>query len=305
MERFAAQRDLLNLDELAERIARAVPGDGIVEPLPGVALTRASRTTELTFNTSKPAFCVIAKGAKEIHLGGRRFRYDAESYLLATAEMPIKTIIYAPPRDEPYLALRVNLDAALVGSVMVEAGLVANPSASDAGGLGVSPLDSDLLDASARLVRLLDDPERARVLVPQVRREIVLRLLTGHQGQRLRHLPAPGGHAHRIAEALERLRKDFDRPLRIESLAEDLGMSSTRFHHHFKAVTDMSPLQFQKSLRLQEARRLLLSEDLDAASAGYRVGYDDASHFSRDYKRHFGHSPMRDVERLRGTVVTD
>ncbi|HEY8743531.1 MAG TPA: helix-turn-helix domain-containing protein, partial [Chloroflexota bacterium] len=136
-------------------------------------------------------------------------------------------------------------------------------------------------------------------LAPLVTREIVYRLLVGEQGGRLGHLAAPGGSAHGISAAVERLRNAFDQPLRIEGLARELGMSVSGFHHHFKAVTGLSPLQFQKQLRLQEARRLMLGERLDAASAGYRVGYDDASHFNREYKRRFGAPPLRDVERLR------
>jgi transcriptional regulator GlxA family with amidase domain len=165
--------------------------------------------------------------------------------------------------------------------------------------LDVSPLDAELLDATVRLLRLLDSPAEERILRPLVTREIVYRLLQGEQGNRLRHLALLGGQTDRIAEAVERLRRDFDQPLRIESLARELSMSVSGFHHHFKAVTAMSPLQFQKQLRLQEARRILLGEKADAASAGYRVGYEDASQFSRDYKRLFGHPPIRDVERLR------
>jgi AraC-like DNA-binding protein len=170
----------------------------------------------------------------------------------------------------------------------------------------VSPVDAGLLDAVVRLVRLLDSPaEEARFLRPLVTREIVFRLLNGEQGGRLCHTAVLGGHghSHSIARALERLRKDFDQTLRIEDIARELGMSVSGFHHHFKAVTAMSPLQFQKQMRLQEARRLMLGEDLDAASAGYRVGYGDASHFNREYKRLFGAPPVRDVERLREAAV--
>ncbi len=167
----------------------------------------------------------------------------------------------------------------------------------------MSPVDADLLDAAVRLVRLLDAPADARVLGPLVRREIVYRLLMGAQGGRLRHVASQGGYTERVAEAIARLRKEFDRPLRIEELARKLGMSVSRFHHHFKAVTAMSPLQFQKQRRLQEARRLILGEDLDAASTAYRVGYNDASHFSREYKRLVGAPPLRDVERLRGVAT--
>jgi AraC-like DNA-binding protein len=186
---------------------------------------------------------------------------------------------------------------------MVEAGHLAPRSHSAVQAIDVSPLDAGLLDAVVRLVRLLDSPTEARFLAPLVRREIVYRLLRGEQGDRLRHTAVLGGHSHRIARALERLRNEFDQPLRIEEIARELGMSVSGFHHHFRAVTAMSPLQFQKQIRLQEARRLMLGEDLDAASAGYRVGYGDASHFTREYKRLFGAPPARDVERLREAVT--
>ena len=150
-----------------------------------------------------------------------------------------------------------------------------------------------------RLVRLLDAPDEARVLLPLFTREIIYRLLKGEQGDRLRHLALLGGYTPSIARAVERLRQDFDQPLRIEQLAHELGMSVSGLQHHFKAVTALSPVQFQKRLRLLEARRLMLGEDLDAASAAYRVGYHDASHFNREYKSLFGVPPMRDVQRLR------
>jgi len=165
--------------------------------------------------------------------------------------------------------------------------------------ISASPLDAHLLDAVVRLVRLLDSPAEARILLPLITREIVYRLLIGEQGSRLRHLASLGGYTLRIARAVERLRQDFDQPLRIEQLARELSMSVSSLHHHFKAVTALSPLQFQKRLRLQEARRLMLGENLDAASAAYRVGYHDASHFNREYKSLFGVPPMRDVQRLR------
>jgi AraC-like DNA-binding protein len=165
--------------------------------------------------------------------------------------------------------------------------------------IDVSPLDVGLLDATVRLARLLDTPAEARFLAPLIKREIVYRLLIGAQGGRLGHIVAPGGATRRIATAVERIRRDFDQPLRTAALAQDLGMSVSGFHHHFKQVTAMSPIQFQKQLRLQEARRLILAEDLDAASAGFRVGYDDPSYFSREYKRLFGAPPLRHAEQLR------
>jgi AraC-like DNA-binding protein len=294
-----AQRAQASRDELVERIARAIREDGTVEPLEGLRLRRASSPTETGHGVSYPAFCVIAQGSKEVLLGEDLYRYDPAHYLITTAALPITTRIPEASKERPFLNLLLRLDPILVGSVMVEASHPAPRSHSAVRAIDVSPLDAGLLDAVVRLVRLLDSPTEARFLAPLVTREIVYRLLMGEQGGRLRHTAVLGGHSHLIARALERLRKDFDRPLRIEDIARDLGMSVSGFHHHFKAVTAMSPLQFQKQVRLQEARRLMLGEDLDAASAGYRVGYGDASHFTREYKRLFGAPPARDVERLR------
>jgi AraC-like DNA-binding protein len=287
-------------DELAERVARAVPEDGTVEAPGGLRLLRQSSPTPKEHGVSSPAFCVIAQGSKEVLLGDDCYRYDANHYLITAAALPTATRVTGASKERPYLGVVLGLDPALVGSVMVEAGHPAPGEKAAVRAFDVSPLDAGLLDAVVRLVGLLDSPaEEARFLRPLVTREIVFRLLKGEQGGRLRQIAVLGGHSHRIARALERLRKDFDRPLRIEDIARELGMSVSGFHHHFRAVTAMSPLQFQKRMRLQEARHLMLAEDLDAASAGYRVGYSDASHFTREYKRLFGAPPMRDVERLR------
>lgn len=304
MEDQAQQRTIANLEELTAGIGRIVSEDGSTELVPGLHLTRASIDGEDVYGVLKPGFCIIAQGAKDVFMGEGSYRYDPGHYLLATIEMPVKGVRLIPGQG-PYLAMMVELDPALVGSVMVEAGLVASQRPGGAKALGVSPLDSELLDAATRLLRVASSAADSRVLVPLIKREIIYRLLTGDQGDRLRQLPSPGNHSHLVARALKRLRQEFNQQLSIEDLAKEVGMSSTRFHHHFKAVTDMSPLQFQKQLRLQEARRLMLSEELDAASAGYRVGYDDPSHFSRDYKKHFGRSPMRDVEKLRQIAGTD
>jgi AraC-like DNA-binding protein len=290
-------------EELVERITRAIREDGTVEPLPGVRLRRASAPTELGHGVSDPAVCVIAQGSKEVRLGENRYRYDPAHYLIATATLPIASQVTEASPEQPYLGVILMLDPTLVGSVMVEAGDPAAHGQSPIQALNVSSLDMDLLGAVVRLVRLLDKPNEARFLAPLIMREIIYRLLRGEQGNRLRYVTAFGGNTHRIAKAIARLRKDFDQPLRIEEIARDLGMSVSGFHHHFKEVTAMSPLQFQKQLRLQEARRLMLGEHLDAGSAGYRVGYDDASHFNREYKRLFGEPPMRDVERLNKTTV--
>jgi AraC-like DNA-binding protein len=286
-------------EELVEHLARAIHDDGTVEPLAGLRLRRASSPTELGHGVSSPSFCVIAQGSKELLLGDQRYRYNPAQYLIATVALPIASRIVEASPERPYLGLVLVLDPALVGSVLIEAGHLASRSHSAVTAIDVSPLDVGLLDAVVRLVRLVDSPTEAHFLAPLVTREIVYRLLMGAQGNRLGQIAALGGSTHRIAEAVERLRKDFDQPLRIEDIAHDLGMSISGFHHHFRALTAMSPLQFQKQLRLQEARRLMLGEGLDAASAGYRVGYGDASHFTREYKRLFGAPPMRDMEQLR------
>ena len=299
MEKQTQLRSASNREELVGRIADAVREDGVVEPLPGVHLARASRQVHGIHSVYRPALCIIAQGAKEIYIGDSRHRYDANHYLLATIELPAIGSIVQASEENPYLSLRLNLDTALVGSIMVETGLQVPRSQADAKAIVVSTLDADLLDATVRLVRLIDSPADARVLGPLVKREIVYRLLTGQQGNRLRHFAIVGSHSHSIAKAVDILRKEYDRPVKIEELARELGMSASGFHHHFRNIIDMSPLQFQKQLRLQEARRLMLGESLDAASAGFKVGYGDPSHFSRDYKKQFGVPPARDVGDLR------
>ncbi len=286
-------------EELVERIGRAVREDGTVQTLKGLYLSRSSLPLKPLHSVLKPSVCVIAQGSKEVLLGESRYRYDPSHYLLATVELPRVSQVLEASKEQPYLSLRLELDPTLVSSVMVETGHVSPRDHANVRAIAVSPLDGNLLDAFVRLVRLLDAPAEARVLLPLITREIIYRLLMGEQGGRLRHLALQGGYTPYIARAVARLRQDFDQPLHVEGLARELGMSVSGFHHHFKAVTAMSPLQFQKRLRLQEARRLMLGEDLDAASAAYRVGYHDASHFNREYKSLFGVPPMRNVQRLR------
>jgi AraC-like DNA-binding protein len=299
-----ARRAQAGRDELAERVARAIREDGAVEAPGGLRLLRRSSPTPKEHGVSSPAFCVIAQGSKEVLLGDELYRYDANRYLITAAALPTATRVTEASEERPYLGIVLGLDPTLVGSVMVETGHPAPRENTAVRAFDVSPLDAGLLDALVRLVGLLDAPaDEARFLRPLVTREIVFRLLKGEQGGRLRQIAILGGHSHRIARALERLREDFDRPLRIEDIAREVGMSVSGFHRHFKAVTAMSPLQFQKRMRLQEARHLMLVEDLDAAGAGHRVGYSDASQFTREYKRLFGAPPMRDVERLREATV--
>ncbi|CAN5343304.1 AraC family transcriptional regulator [soil metagenome] len=300
---YAAQRAQNSIEELTARAARLVPVDGSAEPMDGLLVFRESAPTEVRYGMCFPSFCVIAQGSKEVRLGDRRYRYDPAHYLIASMTLPYATRIIDASPDRPYLGVVVTLDPSLIGSLMVEDERLSPRPPAAMTAIDVSHLDVDLLDAVVRLVRLLDTPDDVRALAPIISREIVYRLLTGEQGDRLRHVVATGGQTNRIAEAIIRLRKELERPLRIEEFARDLGMSVSGFHHHFKAVTAMSPLQFQKQLRLQEARKLMLGDRLDATNAASRVGYVDPSQFSREYKRLFGEPPMRDVERLRGTAL--
>jgi AraC-like DNA-binding protein len=292
-----------DLEELAARIADALPQDGRREIQPGVHLIRQSHPHERAYASVPPSFCVIAQGSKNIWVGDNAFRYDPAHYLITTMELPLSAAVVEASPEQPYLGFRLALDSSVITSMMVEANGVERSGDGSLKAVDVSPLEADLLDATLRLVRLTVAPDEYRVLAPLVTREIVYRLLIGAQGIRLQHLAKFGGHAHRMARAIEIIRENFNKPLRIEDIANMLHMSVSGFHAHFKAVTAMSPLQFQKQLRLQEARRLMLSENLDAAQAGFRVGYDDASQFSREYKRHFGEPPVRNVERMRGLAT--
>jgi len=291
------------MNELARRIAHRVTTDGTVEVAPGLLFYRFSAPAGPAYAVSTPRFCVIAQGSKEVVLRTERYRYDASRYLLVSAGLPLVGHVIEASKDQPYLALGVTLDPGVVTAVLLESGLPVSHVNGDVRAIAVSRLDENLLDAVVRLVRLLDSPTDYGVLAPLVVREIVYRLLIGEQGDRLRQVAVIDGRVHRIAKAIEILGKDRDKPLRVGDIARQLGVSVSGLHSQFKAVTGMSPLQFQKQLRLQEARRILLAGEVDVARAGYRVGYDDPSHFSREYKRLFGEPPLRDLERLQGLTT--
>ena len=294
------QRMQVNRKELVERIARTIRKDGVTQPLPGLHLARLSTPSQRVHGVLDPSLCVIAQGSKMTYVGDTHYQYDPFNYLLATLGLPRVSQVLEASHERPYLSLRLELDPDLVGSVMVETGYSMPPGQIDVRALNVHMLEADLLDAVVRLMRLVDMPGEAGVLLSLIKREIIYRLLMSEQGARLCHLTVAGNHnTPSIARAVELLRQNLAQPVRVEALAQELGMSVSSFHHHFKAVTELSPLQYQKRLRLQEARRLMLGEDLDAASAAYRVGYSDASHFSREYKSLFGAPPIRDIQRLR------
>src|SRR5579863_4202264 len=214
MNEHNTERLRVSREELAGRIAGSTHEEGVTEIAEGLFFNRVSRPAERIHGVSRPSLCIIAQGAKEIFLGDHRYRYDTEHYLLATVELPITGRIAEASQERPYLSLRIELDPGLVGSVMVEAGLPVPRGPSDAKAIVVSALEADLLDSALRLVRLIDSPVEARVIAPLAKREIIYRLLIGEQGNRLRHLPMLGGNSHIIAQAVHRLQKDFDQPLR-------------------------------------------------------------------------------------------
>ena len=298
-----SQRIEHSREELVERISKAVTEDGGLEALSGLLLTRSSKEFESPNSVHQPAFCFVAQGSKHAILSEETFRYDPMNYLIFTVDLPITFQIKEASPERPYLGIRMDLDPALVASVMMESGIRLRKGHASVRAMSASAVDAEMLDAVLRLVRLVDSPaEQQKVVAPLVTKEIVYRLLASGQGGRLSHL-LRSGDTRRISRAIGHLRENYARPLRIDDIARELGMSVSGFHHHFKSVTAMSPLQYQKQIRLQEARRLMLGEDLDAASAGFRVGYEDPSYFSRDYKKQFGAPPQRDIAKLRESVA--
>jgi AraC-like DNA-binding protein len=297
-----AQRRQSNREELAERIAKALPEDGTLDVSASFRLARSSRSTEPIHSMYQPAFCVVAQGRKQALLGEEVFQYDPGHYLIYTVDLPLTFQVEEASKERPYLGFRLNLDSSLVASVMMDSGFESKKGHMSMKAMDVSPMDADLLDAVVRLVRLLDTPVEGKVLAQLIIQEIVFRLLMSGQGARLSHLVALAADTRRISKAIDLLRENFDQLVRMDDIAHEIGMSVSGFHHHFKSVTAMSPLQFQKQIRLQEARRLMLSQDLDAASAGVRVGYEDPAYFSRDYKKLFGAPPQRDIAKLRSNL---
>jgi len=296
------QRIQIDQAEMIGRIRRAVPEDGLLEAFPGVVLGRFSKPTERVYSVFKPSFCIIAQGSKQMLLGEEAFRYDPGQYLISTVVLPVVANVVEASEERPYLGFQLHLEPAVVASVMMESGIKTKKSDASVKAMNVSPIRVELLDAALKLIRLLDTPDEIEFLAPLIIREIVYRLLRGEQGARLSHLLVSTGETRRISIAVDRLRENLDQPLKIENMARDLGMSVSGFHHQFKSVTAMSPVQFQKQIRLQEARRMMLGEDLDVASASSRVGYEDPSYFSREYKKLFGAPPQRDIARLRSRL---
>lgn len=288
--------------ELAALIERFTGADGIHETaIDTLRFSRLSAPSAPMCGIQDSALCVIVQGCKQTRLGDDVYEYDASRYLVASVDLPITGQVIRASAEEPYLGLVLKLPAADIATLVTKAEEAAAPLPPPSRGLSVSRCDPELLDATLRLVRLLDAPQDIAMLAPLVIRELHYRLLRSDQGGNLRHIGMPDSQGHRVAKAIGWLRQNYAQPVRIEHIAEQVHMSPSALHHHFKAITAMSPLQYQKQLRLQEARRLMLTEVVDAATAGHRVGYESPSQFSREYSRMFGAPPLRDVERLRAS----
>ena len=286
----------LTLAQLIERQTSGTDGN-YPTAIRGLTLYRRSTASPPTGILYEPALCVIAQGGKRLMFGGKEYRYDAERYLLVAGDVPAMARIVSASAKAPYLGLKLLLDPLEVGEVVAQLGPQQQRPAARA--LSVGALDQGLIDSVTRLVELLASPQDSLVLSPLVRREITYRLLVGAEGTRLRQIASGNDQGQRITHVLRWLKTHFAEPLRVDLLAKQTGMSPSAFHRHFKAVTAQSPLQYQKCLRLQEARRLMLGEGLDAAEASFRVGYESPSQFSREYRRLFGAPPRRDIEALR------
>jgi AraC-like DNA-binding protein len=288
------------LAELAERIERFAPQDGThTTSIGSLHLHRSSAPSEPIRLVHQPALAMIAQGAKRVMLADEVYHYGPAHFLIVSVNLPVSSQIVQASPKAPYLGLKIDLDPGVISDLLLD---MQPPGARDrtpSRGLAVSRIEAPLLDAVLRLLQLLDTPQDIAILAPLMLREITYRLLMGEQGARLRQIAAEDGQAQRIAAAIHWLQQNFTRPLRIEALARQVHLSASALHHQFKAVTAMSPLQYQKQLRLQEARRLMLAEALDAATAGYRVGYESPSQFSREYRRLFGAPPQTDVASLR------
>ena len=290
------------LTELAAVIARHATGDGFhAAAFERVTLVRSSTVTMPMPSVYRPQLCLVAQGQKEVVLGDRVFRYSPGRYGVVTHDLPATGHVIEATPERPYLCMYLDFDPVTLGSL---ASRVPPPPGVPSQPIGKTVADAGagLLDAALRLLRLFDDPAALPVLGPLVEQEILYHLLAGPDGARMRHITAGQGRVALVGRAIAWIGKNFRERLSIERLAAEVGMSPSSLHEHFRAVTAMTPLQFQKQLRLQNARSLMLIEAIDVTTAALRVGYESASQFSREYRRHFGEPPARDVARLRASA---
>jgi AraC-like DNA-binding protein len=281
-------------NNLRELIARHCRDPKTPTAIPRLTLSRPTATAVLAPGVVTPLLCVLASGSKRVVLGRDEYRYDADNYLIASAEIPVRGQVVVAP----CLALTLAIDPTVVADVVLSLPPMQTVQPTPLA-LAVNRIDADLTDAIERLLGLLDRPADIPVLAGQFEREVIYRLLCGARGEMLRQLALPTSNISQISRAIGIIRARYDEKLRIEELARTAGMSVTSFHRHFRAVTAMSPLQFQKRIRLHEARRMLLSHDVDAAHVSLDVGYESASQFNREYRRLFGTPPGRDAAQVR------
>ena len=289
---------------LADLVAARLTEEGVYETnIPGLDLFRVDAPTPCMSTVYEPSLCLIAQGGKSVQLGDREIIYGPLTYVVSSIDLPVNGRVVDATPEHPFLAVKININPAEVADIVLQLGDIAPeaPSSCPYSGCGlcVAPVDHGILDAMTRLVELLDSPTDARMLAPLIQREIIYRALVGEMGARIREFVSADSQSHRIARVISVLKDRFAEPLRVRELASDVNMSESALYHSFKQVTRMSPVQFQKQLRLHEARRLMLSEGLEAATASYRVGYESPSHFSREYSRMFGAPPRADVFKLR------
>lgn len=266
-------------------------------PISGLTTVRAMTPSELDYAIPRPLVALVVQGSKQVTMGAHTFTFGAGDSLLITADVPTVSQITRASVAAPYYSFVLELDPATIAELAMQAGAVA-PAADDVP-VRVEPTDGEVADAALRLMRLLDRPSSIPVLQAQLVREMHYWLLAGRHGSAIRRLGWPDGHLQRVARAVAVLRTEFARPLPVERLAAVAGMSLSSFHQHFRSVTSLSPLQFQKQLRLIEARRLMMSEGISASSAAFTVGYESVPQFTREYRRTFGLPPVRDTEAAR------
>jgi AraC-like DNA-binding protein len=287
---------------MRRRITRHVRPDDTTA-IDGVLLSMATSAGEPRASTTGTVFAVIAQGAKRLAIGERVYDYRAGQYLVASVDLPITGHYSQASPDEPALGFGLVLRPAVIASLLLDSS--AAPSSRVGGaaapsGLGVADADPDLLDAVLRMLALLDSPRDRAVLAPMLEREILWRLLTGPLGESVRQIGLADSSMTQISGAVRWITEHYAEPFRVDDLADSCGMSTSAFHRTFNAVTAMSPIQFQKQIRLQKSRLLLMTGGDDVASVGYQVGYDSSSQFNREYRRQFGLPPGRDAARLRG-----
>jgi AraC-like DNA-binding protein len=287
--------------ELATRVMQHTEGNS-VHPTAIAQLNFARSDTVSSachHDVFEPALAIVVQGQKKALLGEETYHYGAMQYLIVSVDLPASGFVVEATPDKPYLGLKLNLDPIQLCDLVAQMSPDLAKKENSVRGISISNADATLIDCALRLTKLLDTPKDIPILAPIMIREIYYRLLIGEQGEAVRQIATSGSNMQRIASAIKQIKSEFTQPMRIEDLAGRVGMSTSSFHQHFKQVTSMSPLQYQKQLRLLEARRLMLAEDCDATSAAYQVGYESPSQFSREYSRMFGAPPIRDIERLR------